>query len=263
MKFDFGKNWADFSLRALTPEKVEQSRQAFLTLMKGISLRGRRFLDIGFGQGLSLLAAAAEGAVAVGCDIDATCAEVLSDNRRYYPGLSENSIRVFVGSILNPDVVGRLRDAVGDGYDVVHSWGVVHHTGNMVQAIEQAASLVKGGGHLILAVYNRHWSSPIWKGIKALYNASPIAIRRIMVAILYPVIFLAKWWVSGCDPRKKERGMNFYYDVIDWVGGYPYEYASSQEVCDRVGRLGFEVVTIRMSSTPTGCNEFVFRKKDA
>ena len=261
MNFDFGKNWAEFSAQALTREKVDQSRAAFLALMDGIPLKDRRFLDIGFGQGLSLLAAASEGAAAVGCDINPTCAAVLVDNRRYYPGLPEIRIRVFVGSILDGPVVVRLREAEPDGYDIVHSWGVVHHTGHMSLAIENAASLVKAGGYLVLAVYNRHWSSPAWKCIKAFYNASPVPVRKGMIAVFCPIISLAKRWVTGRDPGKKERGMDFYYDVIDWVGGYPYEYASVAEVRDQVCRLGFEVVKINPAETPTGCNEYVFRKR--
>jgi 2-polyprenyl-6-hydroxyphenyl methylase/3-demethylubiquinone-9 3-methyltransferase len=146
------------------------------------------------------------------------------------------------------------------GFDIVHSWGVLHHTGNMAAAVRQAAGLVAPGGYLILAIYNRHWSNPLWWLIKRTYVSSPSWLRRVHVGILYPVIYAAKWAVTKRRPQRQERGMDFYYDVIDWVGGYPYEYASEDEVVSMVGELGFVRVRARPANVPTGCNEFVFRR---
>jgi len=99
------------------------------------------------------------------------------------------------------------------GYDIVHSWGVLHHTGNMKQALRNACLLVKEGGYLICAIYNKHWSSPFWKGIKWGYNVSPERIQQAFIALFYPLIYLAKWLVTGKNPKNQERGMDFYYDV--------------------------------------------------
>ena len=260
--FDFGRNWDLFSRNALSAEKVAQARRSFMELMAGISLEGRSFLDVGFGQGLSLLAAADLGAVACGCDIHSQCADVLERNRAFYPRLARDSIRVFVGSILDEKIVRQLQADIPRGYDVVHSWGVLHHTGDMNKALHHSAALVGPKGYLVIALYNRHWSSPLWKGIKWFYNRCPAWARRILVGVFYPVIYLAKRLVTGHDPRKKDRGMDFYYDVIDWVGGYPYEYATIDEVEFLMHTLGFETVRVIPAGVPTGCNEFVFRKVD-
>lgn len=258
--FDFGENWSEFSAQALTAERVEQARADFGRLLAEIPLTGRTFLDIGFGQGLGLLNAASLGARVHGCDINPKCAAVLRANQRHFSGLS-GSPEVTVGSILDDAVLQRLRAAGPPaGFDIVHSWGVLHHTGDMRTAIAHAASLVGPGGCLILALYNRHWSSPGWSAIKWSYVHSPRWLQRLFIAALYPVIYVAKWLVVGKNPKQLERGMDFYYDVVDWVGGYPYEYASRAEVVAEVEALGFTVARQIPARVPTGCNEFVFQR---
>jgi len=66
------------------------------------------------------------------------------------------------------------------------------------------------------------------------------------------------------DPRKiKGRGMDFYYDVIDWIGGYPYEYISIKELNQYMEKLGFtNVKTIPWSSSPIANNEFIYKKNN-
>jgi 2-polyprenyl-6-hydroxyphenyl methylase/3-demethylubiquinone-9 3-methyltransferase len=263
MQFDFGQNWTDFARSALTSERVEGARQEFAALLEGVPLRDATFLDVGFGQGLSLLGAARSGSRVIGCDINPKCREALRASAAWFPEVELGGIPIVTGSILDADVLRELGSIApsGDGrYDVVHSWGVLHHTGNMRMAIRNAASLVRPGGHLVLAIYNRHWSSPAWTLIKWLYCKAPGWVQRLLVYSFVPVIWLAKLAVTGRDPASKTRGMDFYYDVIDWVGGYPYEYASVAELRALVEPLGFECLRWRPAEVPTGCNEFVFRK---
>jgi 2-polyprenyl-6-hydroxyphenyl methylase/3-demethylubiquinone-9 3-methyltransferase len=54
--------------------------------------------------------------------------------------------------------------------------------------------------------------------------------------------------------------MDFGYDVVDWIGGYPYEYASIDEITGFVTRLGFIDERVIPAQVGTGCNEFVFRR---
>lgn len=260
-QFDFGENWDEFSRKALNPERVRQARDDFSKLLEGTELQGRSFVDIGFGQGLSLLAATASGAFTVGCDINPKCKEVLDANRRCFPEAEAACIPVITGSILDDAVLNNIRATVPGGqFDIVHSWGVLHHTGNMKKAIVNAASLVKPGGRFVLAIYNRHWTSPVWFIIKWFYNMMPKFVRKIMILIFYPVIWLAKYAVTKDDPKKQARGMDFYYNVIDWVGGYPYEYASLDKIEKMLAGLGFAPVKKIPAQVPTGCNEFVFEK---
>lgn len=263
--FNFGENWEEYSKHALSPVRLAQARADFAGLVAGLPLAGGTFLDIGFGQGLSLLIATESGARTVGCDINPKCAEVLERNAACFPAVDADTIHVIVGSILDDKVVTALRGACppgegSEGYDIVHSWGVLHHTGEMWNALGRAASLVHEKGHLVIAIYNRHWSSRAWWTIKWLYNHVPRLIQRVFIALFYPVIYLAKFAVTGQNPRQQKRGMDFYYDVVDWVGGYPYEYAGIDEITAYLARLEFTLVSAKAPPTPTGCNEFVFRK---
>ena len=260
MQFDFGKNWSEFSQAALTEERVSQARKDFAALFQGIELRDRSFLDIGFGQGLSLLIAAERGVQAVGCDINPKCREVIERNRTYFPRADRSKINLVVGSVLEGDTMRMLKDNAPDGsgqYDIVHSWGVLHHTGDMKMALKNASSLVKPGGRLVLAIYNRHWTSPVWLVIKYLYNRFPF-LQKPLVASLYPIIYLAKFAITRQNPKKQQRGMDFYFDVVDWVGGYPYEYASVPEIREALAAQGFLATRTMGGRVPTGCNEFVF-----
>jgi SAM-dependent methyltransferase len=256
MRFGFGKNWQSFSRTALTQDRISQAGQAFDHLFEGIELQGRSFLDIGFGQGLSLVRAADRGAIALGIDIDPDNLEALAVTARAMRSRQVPQARA--ASILDPAFVQGQKAA--GGFDVVHSWGVLHHTGHMAQAFDNACALVKDGGYLVCSIYNRHWSSPLWKAIKYAYNKSPAFLQRVFIGIFYSTIYLAKWLVTGKNPKQKGRGMDFYHDVVDWVGGYPYEYASIQEIQDLVCPKGFECIRVQPARVPTGCNEFVFRR---
>jgi SAM-dependent methyltransferase len=264
-QFNFGKNWKAFSERALTAAGVEEAKRDFAELFCGLDLGGRSFLDIGSGQGLTLLIAASMGAQTIGCDIDPLCAEVIRENQgRHFPGLPTEATSIVVGSILDETLLETLRirspHRERQGYEIVHAWGVLHHTGNMERAVRNAASLVAPGGHLVISIYSRHWSSPAWTAIKRFYNNGPVVIRRLLVGGLYPVIYLAKLLVTWRNPAKQTRGMNFYYDVVDWVGGYPYEYATVQEIKTLVESLGFRLKRLIPAMVPTGCNQFVFQR---
>lgn len=255
VRFGFGRNWQAYAKTALTVQRSHTAIAAFERLFEGIELNGRSFLDIGFGQGLAAVIAASKGAKVLAIDIDPDNNDALRSTQKAmgFTGKIETQII----SILDQDFVRKFKG----GFNIVHSWGVLHHTGQMYIAIQNACDLVKEGGYLVISIYNRHWSSPFWKVIKYLYNLSPNPVRSILIWLFYPIIFLAKWAITGKDPRLKDRGMDFYHDLVDWIGGYPYEYATSQQIVDLMGSLGFELVRSRRPEVPTGCNEFVFHKK--
>jgi 2-polyprenyl-6-hydroxyphenyl methylase/3-demethylubiquinone-9 3-methyltransferase len=225
-------------------------------------LVGKSFLDIGCGSGLFSIAAAQCGAdPVVGFDVNPACIAVSSRNANHLAERlgSASSPHFCVGSVLDADLLGEL-----GAFDIVYAWGVLHHTGSMWQAIDKAASFVKpGGGTLVIAIYNSHWTSPVWRRIKCLYNHLPSALQRVVCYIFAGVIFIAKLVVTRSNPLQKQRGMDFWYDIVDWVGGYPYEYATPQEVAAAVEALGFNTDTVIHAEVPTGCNEFVFRRSDS
>ncbi|MBU6302372.1 MAG: methyltransferase domain-containing protein [Verrucomicrobia bacterium] len=261
-QFDFGENWISFAGRALTPQRLEEAARAFQRLFDRIELRGKSFLDIGFGQGLSLINAHREGAVVVGTDINPKCREAL--RRSAAVAGSGIDCPLVEGSILDPLTQERLRAASpeGDGfYDVVHAWGSLHHTGAMWKAIDAAAALVRPGGHLILAIYHPHWSSPGWSLIKwAHVHASP-PLRKLLEWTLLPPIAVAKWLVTGFrNPFRQDRGMDFYHDLVDWIGGYPYEYATPAQIARHLGSEDWQLGAVFPPQVPTGCSEMVFAR---
>jgi SAM-dependent methyltransferase len=246
-------------LKSLDKNHVEQARKDFNKLFAGISLKDKSFLDIGFGQGIGLFLAASKGANVVGCDINPKCYEAFDNNKRFFPSLDTVNFLTVIGSILSKACIDELQKAIGGKYEVVHSWGVLHHTGNMRKAINNALSLVKPGGYLIISIYNRHWSSLFWKIIKYIYTRLPKVWQKGMVNIFYPLIFIAKLLVVRKNPLHSSRGMDFYFDVMDWIGGFPYEYASKDGLLKIVESYNLELVNFFPPKVPTGCNEFVFK----
>lgn len=254
--FKFGQNWKDYALNALDDQKLQQAKSALASLLQSGDLRGQVFIDIGCGSGLHSVSAVLLHADAVyALDIDPDCIAVTQETvQRFLP--NGQNIHVQQASVLDNDAIRDLPQA-----DIVYSWGVLHHTGQMYRAIEAASKLVKPGGLFVIAIYNKHITSPIWRRIKWFYNRAPKFVRRVMYHMFYLVIYTAKFAATRQNPLKKERGMDFGYDVVDWIGGYPYEYASIDEITSFVTKLGFTTERVIPAQVGTGCNEFVFRSR--
>lgn len=254
VSFDFGKNWGEFS-SVLTPERVEKSRRSLEVVFGPDGLRGRTFLDIGCGSGVFSICASRLGAKKiVGIDVDPECIEVSRKNSLSFIGQSVMPEFLQI-SILDGEKVKTLEKS-----DVVYAWGSLHHTGNMWRAIKITTDLVDAGGTLWLAIYHRHFTSPIWKEIKRTFNFAPRAGKRVMTFFFYGIIFSAVLFKTRKNPLEQKRGMSFRHDVVDWIGGYPYEYASPREVIEYVTNLGFSLQKFIKTIYLTGNNEYVFKK---
>ena len=233
MRFAFGNNWQKLTI------SEEQIRAAEASLVEWFgSLDGKTFLDIGSGSGLFSLAAHNLGARVRSFDYDpqsVECTERLSDGRW----------SVERGDILDPDYVSRLGK-----FDIVYSWGVLHHTGNMEQAIENAKSLTTD--KLMIAIYNDQGVlSTYWKGVKRLYNTP---LKPLVVVSQLP-LYLARVAYRAVTGRLLQRGMNLWRDCIDWIGGYPFEVATPEKIsglCQPL-QLSKSLLTKRQ-----GCNQFLF-----
>lgn len=262
--FAFGENWASYA-KLIGEPQIEQAKEGLLKLIPAEDFKGRSFLDIGCGSGLHALAATQLGvARVVGVDIDpnstATAKHVLSERAPHTPWQIEN-VSVFD---LTPEKLGV--------FDIVYSWGVLHHTGDMWQALNNAATLVAPGGLLAVAFYRETYLDPFWQLEKRLYTSAPPVIQSIVKSGYIGAFRLARALTrqgSFSDyiaNYKSRRGMDFEHDVHDWLGGYPYESALAPEVDRRLTALGFkaERVFARPKSSGifgSGCDEYVYRSE--
>jgi 2-polyprenyl-6-hydroxyphenyl methylase/3-demethylubiquinone-9 3-methyltransferase len=130
----------------------------------------------------------------------------------------------------------------------------------MYKAFEAVTRLVAKKGLLAIAIYNKHFTSPFWKTIKYTYVKSPGFIKKILVWLVLIVKFPAVLIITRQNPCSKERGMSYFTDIVDWTGGYPYEYASPAEVTQFFEQHGFKLKKLVKTKGFTGCNEFVFER---
>jgi 2-polyprenyl-3-methyl-5-hydroxy-6-metoxy-1,4-benzoquinol methylase len=264
-RFAFGANWKSF-LQVVDETRMDTARRS-LTSMLG-ELSGRSLLDIGCGSGLFSLAAHQLGARVRSFDFDPDSVAATAELRRRYA--ADSGWVVETGSVLDEAYLASL-----GRFDVVYSWGVLHHTGDLWRAVDAAAGRVGPGGQLFISVYNdQEHISRMWRRVKRRYNAAGPVMRTLLVAgsSAYlsrhrPARALARAvrgtsHAAGAAQAPRARGMSARHDLIDWVGGYPFEVAKPEEVFRRVRPQGFELRHLKTCGGGLGCNEYVFQRVD-
>jgi 2-polyprenyl-6-hydroxyphenyl methylase/3-demethylubiquinone-9 3-methyltransferase len=255
-RFAFGENWQRF-LGTVDEARVADAERSLQDMLGRGDLAGMRLLDIGSGSGLFSLAARRLGAEVLSFDYDAqsvACAEEL--RRRFRPG--DPGWTVARGSVLDKAWLATL-----GRFDIVYSWGVLHHTGAMWPALANATMPLAPGGTLFIALYNdQGWISRYWHVVKRVYNTGA-AGRWAMIAAHAPYLIGLRMLVRTLRRRGRiERGMTLWYDMRDWLGGLPFEVARPDEVRAFAGARGLVLARERLCGTRNGCNEFVFARHD-
>lgn len=266
LRYTFGANWKSFVENALNDGRVANAVTSLRALLHTESLAGLRVLDIGCGSGMfSLAACLLEAREVQSFDLDPDSVAT-AESLRAAHGIPEERWRIGRGSVLDEAFVASLEPA-----DVVYSWGVLHHTGRMWRAIDLAASRVRPGGRFAIAIYNKVDRYPdhstMWWRIKRAYVRGGPATRLSMEAayianhMLTRAVTLRNPFKSLLDRGGSgRRGMDFLHDVRDWLGGFPYEFATAGEVFHYVHEThGFELVALN-TVEGNACNEFVFRR---
>jgi 2-polyprenyl-6-hydroxyphenyl methylase/3-demethylubiquinone-9 3-methyltransferase len=221
------------------------------------TLNGKTFLDVGSGSGLFSLAARNLGAEVTSFDFDeesVACTNELREN------FHKNDVKwtVLQGSILDDEFLSTL-----GRFDYVYSWGVLHHTGHMWSALDNVVGLVGDGGYLFVALYNhQQFASKYWAFVKKVYNRFPFTRPFwIFVHFIYPTI--PSVLLKAVQGKKATRGMTVWYDLLDWLGGYPFEVSTPHEIFNFYKSKGFSLCQIRTVGGKHGCNEYVFRLGDS
>lgn len=271
-RFEFGRNWSNY-LTTLGEPRIRQAEESVRALLRRDNLEHARFLDAGSGSGLFSLAAHRLGAEITSFDLDA---ESVACTRRLKEaaGAADERWRIFQGSILDKEFLGTLGE-----FDVVYSWGVLHHTGQMWEGLDSLARRVTGDGLLVIAIYNdQGFPSRVWHVIKRTYQRLPRFLRPLYVIGVWAWGFLCRAtmtvlamlvrlvtlrnpltpltnWIRDRRPR----GMHAWYDLVDWVGGWPFEVARPCEVFRFLRDRGFELTEL-VTTPGHGCNEYVFHR---
>jgi 2-polyprenyl-3-methyl-5-hydroxy-6-metoxy-1,4-benzoquinol methylase len=276
-RFEFGANWRRF-LETVDESRIDAAVISLRQMLGVESLVERRFLDVGSGSGLFSLAAQRLGAGVHSFDYDPQSVACTREmKRRFAPDADDWTIDQ--GSALDAEYLAGLSPA-----DVVYSWGVLHHTGDMWTAIDLVSQRVNPGGRFWLAIYNDQGrTTSDWIRIKRCYQALPTFLRPLLVTIiggcllthrlmraagsslvhlltlgnpLTPFRSLAEKAQSP-DPR----GMSRWYDLVDWVGGWPFEVARPEQVIGFLAERDFALQSLRTVGGRMGCNEFVFLRR--
>lgn len=262
--FAFGENWLNFS-KKINEATIRSAEKEFNKLIWPDVIKGKRFLDIGCGSGLHSLIALIQGAGEVfAVDIDPVCVQttrqVLSEQ------YDKNNWRSEEISVFD------LTEEQFGTFDIVYSWGVLHHTGDMHQAISKSLNMVSPGGLCVLGLYSKTLMCGFWKQVKKYYSKSNKSrqdiIRNIYITLyrISALIAKRKTFKEILGDYHQNRGMDFFNDVHDWLGGYPYESIRPDELIKYVNTLGFEcirevIIPSGLGILGSGNNEFVLRRK--
>jgi SAM-dependent methyltransferase len=256
--FSFGENWRDF-LSGADEQAIELAGADIAHWLGADSFEHRRVLDIGCGSGLHSLAFHLRGvSELVSFDYDP---HSVSATRSLWEGAgSPANWTIKEESILNDDFVATLGT-----FDVVYAWGVLHHTGNMWKAIENAFSLTAEGGVCWLALYQKGPRYSRDLALKERFNRASPATKKLMIwrFILRTMAYRA---LHGRNPlrwnERKARGMDTYHDIVDWLGGLPYEVATVEELVTAARKHGFEPVEA-LEVSEGGCSVITLRRSGA
>jgi SAM-dependent methyltransferase len=260
LRFGFGANWADYLEKHFSEEHLAIAQRHLLNFLKLDDLKGRSFLDIGCGSGLHSLSAWRAGARPLfSFDYDPQSVATTRLLRKLEGDPAD--WQVVQGSVLDEAFMATVPKA-----DVVYSWGVLHHTGEMWRAIANAGSRLQDNSLFYIALYATDaFTDPTpeyWLNIKREYNRAPVVKKRWMdwkYAWNHSIRDNLK---AGKNPltfiraHKKSRGMSYWHDIRDWLGGYPMEFAGNKETeifCRE--RLSQSLLNIKAGEANT---EFLF-----
>lgn len=221
-EFSFGFNWVDYVQKILSEPIIEIHRQDLNRIYDeaGLDIKGLNIIDIGSGSGLSSLALLRLGAKSIhSIDVDPYSVEA-SKLTKFKFGNNAENWNIEHKSVFDNDL-GK--------YDLVYTWGVLHHTGDLSRAIDQAVNSVADNGYLHVALYRSGPNYPAHLAQKQYFASLD---RKGKIEYLYNY--------TGGNPymfNLDNRGMNTFHDALDWLGGLPYEVYNPDELNVRLSNF--------------------------
>ena len=248
-RFMFGENWSAY-IKYIDDDRIESARASLIARLGLESLKGMKFLDVGSGSGLFSLAAYSLGAEVYSFDFDplsVKCTQELKE--KYFPEADNWTIEE--GSVLDENYMASLGQ-----FDVVYSWGVLHHTGDMWKALTNLEVL--GAKFVFIAIYNdQGWISKYWTCVKGLYNKN-LLLKSLVVISHTPYLFGLRWLKAKFQNKVEPRGMSLWIDMFDWLGGFPFEVAAPEDIIHFFFKKNLVCMNLYSCKGRLGCNEFVF-----
>jgi len=215
------------------------------------SLRDAIVLDAGCGMGRHARQMAGHAAGVVALDFS----QAIDQARRNVDGL-DNVICVQGDLFALP--------LAEESFDYVYSLGVLHHTGDMWRELDLIT--LPARDKLMVSIYNdQGFLSSIWRNLKSAYVRHPVTRPAVVLAALVymwgPKLLLQpQRVVRDWRGYYRKRGMSAWHDVIDWAGGYPYEFATPEAVFSFFYERGFHLARLKTCRGRLCCNEFVFTR---
>ena len=171
---------------------------------------GQKMLEVGVGAGTDFLQWCRAGTQAHGIDLTE---EAIANVRERLAVYGQHAAELKVGnaeSLPYPD----------NAFDLVYSWGVIHHSPDTEKAFSEIARVVRKGGTVKLMLYHRH-------SLVALYLWIRYALLR------------GRPWRSLSD---------VVYHHMESIGTKSY---TRSEIHDMAGRHGLSVRAIDVTASPT------------
>ena len=262
--FAFGRNWERYA-ELIDPARIARAEASILEFVAAEDVESSRFFDVGCGSGLFSLAALGLGArEVVAADVDPVS---VSTTRKVLQAAGPDDR----WTVLECSVFELDESELG-AFDIVFSWGVLHHTGDMWRAIECATRFVRPGGLLFLALYRKTALCGLWRIEKRWFTHGP-EWYRALARWAYRSAFVAGLLATGRRPAtffgdyRHKRGMDWTHDMEDWLGGYPYESVRPDALEAFLTKHGFALLTSKvrpggLGLFGSGCDEYLFRRGD-
>jgi ubiquinone/menaquinone biosynthesis C-methylase UbiE len=143
---------------------ADRSGKPFSLFVDFDALRGKDVLDVGAGSGIATQMLAEAGANVTAVDLTDWAVE--TTQRRLAAFELEGDVRQADAEQLP------FEDA---SFDLVFSWGVIHHSSDMDRALAELVRVTRPGGQLVLMVYNRR--SLFFAVYRAFQRFLPLARR--------------------------------------------------------------------------------------